>query len=163
MPLTTIMLIRPVVLSAAGLLSAGLAGLAVFLALRHPAGQLRRMRRSTSRFAVISGLLARLLGGRPDAPSLAMRTALSTVCGMAVGLVAARGLGFGLIWLVVPAVAVAGVLALGWLEPRSARRRRQRLIMEAAGSGAPGRVPRRRAARAHGMFCCRAILRRSRG
>ena len=129
MPLTTIMLTRPVALSATGLLSAGLAGLAVFLALRHPAGQLRRMRRSTSRFAVITGPLVRLLGGRPDAPSLARRTALSTVCGMAVGL-AARGLGFGLIWFVVPAVAVTGVLALGWLEPRSARRRRQRLIME---------------------------------
>jgi pilus assembly protein TadC len=49
---------------------------------------------------------------------------------MAVGLVAARGLDFGLIWLVVPVVAVTGVLALGWLEPRSARHRRQRLIME---------------------------------
>ena len=131
MPLTTIMLTRPVALSATGLLGAGLAGLAVFLALRHPAGQLRRMAPSTSRFAVIAGPLARLLGGRPDAPSLARRTALSTVCGMAVGLVAARGLDFGLIWLVVPVVAVTGVLALGWLEPRSARRRRQRLIMEA--------------------------------
>ena len=43
MPLTTIMLTRPVALSATGLLGAGLAGLAVFLALRHPAGQLRRM------------------------------------------------------------------------------------------------------------------------
>jgi Flp pilus assembly protein TadB len=69
-----------------------------------------------------------------------------------------------LIWLVVPAITVTGVLALGWLEPRSARRRRQRLIMEgpqalellaaclAAGLPAP-----------HGMFCRRAILRRSGG
>ena len=130
MPLTTILLTRPVALSATGLLSAGLAGLAVFFALRHPAGQLRRMRRSASRFAVMTGPLVRLLGGRPDAPSLARRTALSTACGMAVGLVAARGLGFGSSWLVVPAVAMTGVLALGWLEPLSARRRRQRLIME---------------------------------
>jgi pilus assembly protein TadC len=36
-----------------------------------------------------------------------------------------------LIWFAVPIIAVAGVLALGWLEPRSGRRRRQQLIMEA--------------------------------
>ena len=164
MPLTTIMLTRPVALSATGLLSAGLAGLAVFLALRHPAGQLRRMGPSTSRFAVIAGPLARLLGGRPDAPSLARRTALSTVCGMAVGLVAARGLDFRLdlvsgasrrrhrcagAWL-------AGA-ALGAASPSAIDHGR------AAGSGAPGSVPRRRPARPHGVFCRRAIFRRSGG
>ena len=37
--------------SIVGLLSAGFAGLSFFLALRHPAGQLRRMTRRPSRFA----------------------------------------------------------------------------------------------------------------
>jgi pilus assembly protein TadC len=36
----------------------------------------------------------------------------------------------GLLWFAMPVVAAIGVLALGWLEPRSARRRREQLIME---------------------------------
>ena len=67
-------------LSLTAFLCAAFAGLAVFLLLRHPAGQLRRMTRAGSRLAVV--------------------------------------------------VAPSGVLALGWVEPQSARRRRDQLIME---------------------------------
>ena len=117
--------------SGSGVLCAALAGLAVFLALRHPAGQLRRMT-SASRLSVMAMPLVRLMRGRPDAPPLHRRLLLSSACGAAVGLAAARidSLPRALIWLAVPVTAVVGLLALGWLEPRSARRRRQRLIME---------------------------------
>jgi pilus assembly protein TadC len=94
-----------------GPLCAALAGLAVFLALRHPAGQLRRMRSGTSKVTVVAASLGRLIRGPADAPRSNLPGAL--------------------IWFAVPIIAVAGVLALGWLEPRSGRRRRQQLIMEA--------------------------------
>jgi pilus assembly protein TadC len=118
--------------SGSGVLCAVLAGLAVFLALRHPAGQLRRMTRGGSRLSVVVAPLVRLIRGRSDAPPLYRRVLLSSACAVAVGLAAARvdSLPRGLSWLTVPIVAAAGLLALGWLEPRSARRRRQQLIME---------------------------------
>ena len=118
--------------SIVGLLSAGCAGLTFFLALRHPAGQLRRMTRRTSRFAALTTPLARVVRGRPDAPPLIRRAVLSTACGFGLRLAATRldgSLGT-IMWLSVPLVSAAGIVALGWLEPRSARRRRQQLIME---------------------------------
>ena len=116
-----------------GLLSAGFAGLTFFLALRHPAGQLRRMARRPSRFAALTTPLARVVRGRPDAPPLIRRAVLSTACAFGLRFAAMRldgSLGT-IMWLSVPLVSAAGIVALGWLEPRSARRRRQRLIMEA--------------------------------
>ena len=127
---TTLLVLAPS--SGTSLLCAGLAGLAVFLALRHPAGQLRRMTNSTSKFKVVAAPLMRLIRGRSDAPSLHRRVLLSSACAVAIGLAAAgiEILPPGLIWSTVPIAAVAGLLALGWLEPRSAKRRRRQLIME---------------------------------
>ena len=57
--------------------------------------------------------------------------------------------------LTVPAVSIAGVLALGWLEPRSARRPPSAIDHgRATGSGAPGRVPCRRPARVEALVAC---------
>jgi pilus assembly protein TadC len=119
-------------LSLSALLCAAFAGLAVFLLLRHPAGQLRRMTRRRSKLAVVLAAMRRLLRGRADAPPLIRRLLLSTAGVLALGLAAARIDGWlrGLLWFAVPVVAAIGVLALGWLEPRSARRRREHLIME---------------------------------
>jgi Flp pilus assembly protein TadB len=120
-----------------GLLSAGFAGLTFFLALRHPAGQLRRMARRPSRFAALTTPLARVVRGRPDAPPLVRRAVLSTACAFGLRIAATRLDGWldgslgTVMWLSVPLVSAIGIVALGWLEPRSARRRRQRLIMEA--------------------------------
>jgi pilus assembly protein TadC len=114
------------------LLSAGFAGLAVFLLLRNPAGQLRRMTRRESRAAEVVAPLRRLIEGRADAPPLLRRVLLSMACALAFGL-AGSGLDARLgrlVWLAVPVVAAIGVLVLGWVEPQSARRRRRQLIME---------------------------------
>jgi len=130
----TITLTRVGQLSATGLLSAGFAGLAVLLALRHPAGHLRRMAPQTSRLAVAAAPVVRLFRGRPDAPPLIQRTLVSMACALGIGLAGVRmHSGHGVIWLIwlaVPVFGAAVVLALGWLEPRSARRRRQQLITE---------------------------------
>lgn len=119
--------------SVPGLCCAGLAGLAVLLALRHPAGQLRRMERRRSKLAALMTPLVGVVRGRSDAPPLIRRALLSTACAIALCLAAARLVGSlgGLIWLAAPIVAAAGVVALGWLEPRPAQRRRHQLIMEA--------------------------------
>jgi pilus assembly protein TadC len=118
--------------SRTALLCAGLAGLSVFLLLRHPAGQLRRMTPRNSRLDAAVAPLQRLLRGRADAPPLVRRVVLSMACVLALGLAGAGIDGWlgGLVWFAMPVVAAAGVLALGWVEPRSTRRRRQHLIME---------------------------------
>ena len=118
--------------SARTLLSAGLAGLAMFLLVRNPAGQLRRMARRESRAADLVAPLRRLIAGRADAPPLLRRVLLSIACALALGLAGSGLAGWsgGLIWFAVPVVAAIGVLALGWVEPQSARRRRRQLIME---------------------------------
>jgi pilus assembly protein TadC len=119
-------------LSATALLCAGLTGLAVFLALRHPAGQLRRMSSRRSRLTETMAPLVRLLQGRADAPPLIRRVLLCAACAVGFGFAASRIGGWfeSWIWLTVPFAAVGGVLALAWIEPRSARRRREQLIME---------------------------------
>lgn len=115
-----------------GLLCAALAGLTMFLALRHPAGQLRRIASGTSKLTIVAVPLGRLIRGRADASPVVRRMVLSGACALALALAAARmNVPGGLIWLAMPIIAVAGLLTLGWLEPRSARRRRQQLIMEA--------------------------------
>jgi pilus assembly protein TadC len=119
-------------LSATTLLSAGLAGLAVFLALREPAGALRRLTRRKSKLAEVVAPLIRLIRGRADAPPLLRRVLLSLACALGLTLAAAGSDGWlgRVIWFTLPVVATTGVLVLGWIEPRSARRRRQQLIME---------------------------------
>jgi pilus assembly protein TadC len=119
-------------LSATTLLSAGLAGLAVFLALREPAGALRRLTRRRSKLAEVVARLIRLIQGRADAPPLLRRELLSLACALCLTLAAAGIDGWlgRVIWFALPVVAATGVLVLGWIEPRSARRRRQQLIME---------------------------------
>jgi pilus assembly protein TadC len=119
-------------LSATALLSAGLAGLAVFLALRQPAGELRRLRRRRSKLADVVAPLIRLIQGRADAPPLLRRVLLSLACALGLTLSGAGIDGWlgRVIWFALPVVAATGVLVLGWIEPRSARSRRQQLIME---------------------------------
>jgi pilus assembly protein TadC len=119
-------------LSATALLSAGLAGLAVFLALRQPAGELRRLRRRRSKLADVVAPLIRLIQGRADAPPLLRRVLLSLACALGLTLSGAGIDGWlgRVIWFALPVVAATGVLVLEWIEPRSARSRRQQLIME---------------------------------
>jgi len=114
------------------LLSAGFAGLAVFLLLRNPAGQLRRMTPRKSRPAHAVAPLRRLIEGRADAPPLLRRVLLSVACALGFGLAGSGvdGRLGHLTWFAVPVVAAIGVLVLGWLEPQSTRRRRRQLIME---------------------------------
>jgi pilus assembly protein TadC len=129
--LTTIMVAGLDAASAMGLSCAGLAGLAVFLVLRHPAGQLHRMTHRRSRLAEVAAPLRWLSRGRPDAPPLSRRVLLSLACTLALGSAAVRiDLAGGWIWFVLPVIGAGGALAVGWLEPRATRRRRSRLIME---------------------------------
>jgi hypothetical protein len=119
-------------LSAPALVCAGFAGLAVFLVLRDPAGQLRRLTRRRSRVAEVVAPLVRLIAGRADAPPLMRRALLSMACALALGLAGAGIDGWlgRLSWFVVPLVTATGVLTLGWVEPQSSRHRRQQLIMD---------------------------------
>ena len=119
-------------LSATALMSAGLAGLAVLLALRQPAGELRRLTRRRSKLADVVAPLIRLIQGRADAPPLLRRVLLSLACALGLTLSGAGIDGWlgRVIWFALPVVAATGVLVLGWIEPRSARSRRQQLIME---------------------------------
>ena len=130
--LITTMLTGLTTVSSTALLCAGLAGLSVFLLLRHPGGQLRRMTPRNSRLDAAMAPLVRLLRGRADAPPLVHRVVLSMACVLALGLAGAGIDGWlgGLVWFAMPVVAAVGVLALGWVEPRSTRHRRQQLIME---------------------------------
>ena len=119
-------------LSATTLLCAGLAGLAAFLALRDPARELRRLTRRRSKLAVGAAPLTRLVEGRAGAPPLRRRVLLSVGCALALSLAGAGIDGWmgRVIWFAVPIVAATGLLVVGWVEPPSARRRRQQLIME---------------------------------
>src|SRR4029450_6174316 len=118
------------------------------------AGRLRRMTRSRSKLAAAAAPILRLFRGRADAPPLGRRLLLSMVGVLGPGWPAARIDGWlgGLLWSALPVVAATGVLGLGWLEPRSARRRREQLIMEVPqvlelmaaclGAGLPARTAR---------------------
>ena len=88
--LITTMLTGLPTVSTTALLCAGLAGLAVLLALRRPAGQLRRITPRKSRLAVAVTPVVRLLRGRADAPPLVRRVLLSLACILALGVAGAR-------------------------------------------------------------------------
>jgi pilus assembly protein TadC len=114
------------------MLSVGLAGLAVFLGLRDPAGELRRLKRRRSKLAEVVAPIMRLIEGRADARPLMRRVLLSVACALALSLAGAGTDGWlgRVLWFAAPVVAGTGLLALGWVEPRPARHRRQQLIME---------------------------------
>jgi pilus assembly protein TadC len=114
------------------LLCAGLAGLAVFSGLRDPVGELRRLARRRSKLAEVVAPLMRLIEGRADGPPLMRRVLLSLACVLALGLAGAGIDGWlgRMIWFAAPVLAGTSLLALGWVEPRSARHHRQQLIME---------------------------------
>ena len=80
-----------------------------------------------------AGRLRRLLTGRADALALRARLAAGAGGALAVGVLLQRfvlpGVGPRLLVLLVPLAAVV-TLALGWLEPGSARRRRQQLVLQ---------------------------------
>jgi hypothetical protein len=76
--------------SETGVLCAALAGLTVFLALRHPGGQLRRMTNDRPKVTAAMVPLARLIRGRPDAPALSRRLLLSTACALALAAAAVQ-------------------------------------------------------------------------
>jgi hypothetical protein len=101
--------------SAATLLAAGLAGLAVFLILRDPAGELRRLTRRRSKLAEAAAPLTRLFEGRADAPPLRRRVLLGVACALALSLLGIEIDGWlgHAIWFAVPVVAATGVLVLG--------------------------------------------------
>jgi len=77
-------------LSFSALFCAAFTGLAVFLLLRHPAGQLRGMARDRSKPAAAVAPMLRLLRGRADVPPLIRRLPLSMVGVLALGLAVAR-------------------------------------------------------------------------
>ncbi len=119
-------------LTPAGVLSAALAGLAAFWWIRNPRrAWLRLAPRGQPR--VGHARWSRLLRGRADAPSMPRRLAVSGTIALALGLGASTwGGGPGpLGWLAVPVLGLGGAVGLGWLEPTRARRRQQRLVLEA--------------------------------
>ena len=111
------------------LAGAVLAGLTVFLLLAPPPR--RPPRRHPAK--VTASRLRRLLAGRVDALALRTRVVLGAGGALAVGVLLQRlvlpGAGPRLLVLLVP-LAVVTTLALGWLEPGAARRRRQRLVLQ---------------------------------
>jgi Flp pilus assembly protein TadB len=114
------------------LLPALLAGGALLLALPAPGRGLRRLATPVPPAEVWRGPIGRLVAGRSDAPALRQRAWVSAAAGGAVCLAAYRALPVAAAWLwcAWPLVSVAGMLLGGWLEPRSARQRRQRLVLE---------------------------------
>ena len=114
------------------LLPALLAGAALLLAVRAPGRELGRLRAGRARPDVPRGPVGRLLAGRPDAPSLRRRVQVAAVAGGAVCLGASSvyPAASPWIWCGWPLLGAAVLLALGWLEPRWARRRRRRLVLE---------------------------------
>ncbi|WP_375426624.1 type II secretion system F family protein [uncultured Friedmanniella sp.] len=113
------------------LLAAGLAALAVLLAVRDPAARLRLLVRPR-RPPRGSPAVVRLMAGRPGAPSLGRRFWLSLAAGGASCWALSDSVPHlgSWVWVGWPLVTAGGVLALGWLEPLAARRRQQRLVLE---------------------------------
>lgn len=112
-------------------LAAGLAALAVLLAVREPAARLRSLGQPPVRSGE-RGRVSRLLAGRPGAPALRPRVWLSLAAAGALCFVLSGGvvqLG-PWVWAAWPLLALAGVTALGWLEPLAVRRRQQQLVLE---------------------------------
>jgi pilus assembly protein TadC len=114
------------------LIAAALAGVAAALRVEAPGRRLRRA--SAGETPSVSGWrrLGSWLLGRDDALSLGRRIVVSVIASGCLVLALARA---GLVptsigWVVLPPLVVIMIIGLGRLEPASARRRRQRLIME---------------------------------
>jgi Flp pilus assembly protein TadB len=116
-------------LSAADWLCAGFAGLAAFGLVRPPPERLRRAAPVTSagRRRTEWGWLAGHGG-----PSLGRRLVLSAAAAAGLCLAASSLVDRPAwpIWLGWPVATVVGAVLLGWLEPISARRRREQLILD---------------------------------
>lgn len=117
-------------LSAASWLCAGFAGLAAFGLVRSPPQQ---QRRAGAVVAVSRRSPGRVwLRGWEGGPSLRRRLVLGSAAAAGVCLAAssiADGPGWR-IWLGWPVVTVSAAVLLGWLEPSTARRRREELISD---------------------------------
>jgi len=113
------------------LVPALLAGLAALLLVRSPAQQVTRAATvaveddAASRWAALHSWLQ----GRPDAPPLSRRVAVSLAGAAALGLALHRfnGALSLLAWGLAPLLVPLGVVLLGRLEPRRSRRRRERV------------------------------------
>jgi len=117
--------------------AAAFAGLAAALAVRSPEVQQRAAfaaRGSDARSPVGSWRWAtRLLVGRPDAPPLGRRCAVTTVAAAAIALGvwrARQDLGQVAITCI-PLLSLAATVGLGWMEPAGTRRRRHQLLLDA--------------------------------
>lgn len=116
--------------SAAAVLPAGCAAVAVGLWVSSPAGQLRRAREPARHD--LSARLRAPLAARPDAAPLRQRLLVSTAGAFAV-CVFLRSLGGAfdwLVWMALPLLIGASVVALGRLEPARSRARHQRLVLD---------------------------------
>lgn len=110
---------------------AALAGLVVFLLLRHPTRPLRRVTVEHTANRRNRGV-SRLVVGRPDAASPARRAWVSTLAALAVCLAASRldGGPGRWAWFGLPVLAFGLTVGLGWLEPSASRRREQQLVLQ---------------------------------
>jgi pilus assembly protein TadC len=118
--------------SPAGWACAIFVGLAVFWAIRSPAGAMRRVASRDGSGPSPRLPVARALLGRSDAPPLTRRLIISAAATAAVCLAVSRlgGGPSGLVWLALPPIALLLAVGLGWLEPLAARRRRQALVLQ---------------------------------
>ena len=140
------------------IMSAGLAGIAVYLAVRTPRERLAAIEHDHEAERVRFPRVRRALAGRSGAPPLRLRATVGVGIGLAVIMVGQAQLpDLGLI-LVVPAalVGLGLVIFTGWVETGASRRRRHRLIMDlpqalsllgsAVGAGLPLRTATRQVA-----------------
>lgn len=113
-------------------LAAGLAGISVLLLVGAPAARLGDVVRPPTTGPGRSSRVAAAFLGRPGALALRQRVWLSLGAAAALCFVLSGGvlqLGPAL-WLAWPVLGVGGVLGLGQLEPLTARRRDQQLVLE---------------------------------
>jgi pilus assembly protein TadC len=111
-----------------GLACAGFAALAAYGLVGAPPA---RPRDSPDPPAREQTWLVRLVRGRPDAPRLGRRLLVGVIASAALSLLATRlALSPAVLGIATPLVALTCAIALGWLEPLGARRRRERLLLE---------------------------------
>ena len=124
----------PSALDPGRLVPAILAGTAWLLALRSPRADLHRLRPKADRFGPggESGVLGRLLRGRPGSPTVGRRIILGAAAGAAICLLVQRLLPSSGWWAFAawPLLVAGSVGVLGAFEPASSQRRAQRLLEE---------------------------------